>query len=506
MSRSPTRRTIRRKKAVDNDVVWFLVPDADTLSATSCPSADDVRNENTAREAIRDDFAEQERIKRKADTEVAAILEEIAALEAGGAVPTSAAVAYAREARSRLWRPIREAFVEGKANGTVETRSDVADAFENGLKTADGISDRRTDEASRVASLTELERRLRAARQEADGAEREVAELARRLAGRVDAFAAAYPDLAQRFPSLPQLIEFATRRKELLERVNVDRIEAAAIGVETNKLAPVIDLMERTEAKLGLTQSTNFAARVEALQEAIAEYETGVAEIKRDRKNQEDKAAKLKMATTNRDGARTWKASWCLQWPSAMKALRGPPSATPAEGSKLAAEWREASGILSTLTEIGTRLKKMDEDEVKLSEEVLKTSQEVGIETPHDAVAGARMLKAQWDGNEKRRTERDGLKKDYDAAEAAAEAVKAGVEAAHEVVAGLAARIGIGADGLREGASRFDQRAAIEKDIRDAEKAAMTAGDQCLSLNSTRNGQVARSMRFASIWKRPSRA
>jgi uncharacterized protein YhaN len=316
------------------------------------------------------------------------------------------------------------------------------------------------------------------ARREAEAAERDVVELARRLAQRVDVFAAAYPELAKRFPSLPQLFEFATRRKELLERVNADRIETAAIGVETNKLAPVIDLMERTEAKLGLDQSANFAARVEALQGAIAEYETGVAEIRRDQKHREDKAAKLKTATTNRDSARTWRASWRLQWPDAMQALGGPPSATPPEGSKLAAEWREASGILSTLTEISTRLKRMDEDEVKLSEELLKTSQEVGIETPQDAVAGARMLKAQWDGNEKRQTDRDGLTRDYAAAVAGAEAAKAGVEAAHEAVAGLAARIRIEADGLGEAASRFDQRVAIEKDIRDAEKAAMTAGDQ----------------------------
>jgi hypothetical protein len=66
-----------------------------------------------------------------------------------------------------------------------------------------------------------------------------------------------------------------------------------------NELAPVINLMERTEAKLDLHQSAGFAPRVEALQAAIANHEARYAEMRRDQRAREDTAARLKAATLN---------------------------------------------------------------------------------------------------------------------------------------------------------------------------------------------------------------
>src|SRR5262249_27401283 len=68
------------KRGIEKDVAWFGGPTADGLLAMSCPSAEDVRAEQIAREEIEDDIAEQEGVKRRADEEIAAALEEIAAL------------------------------------------------------------------------------------------------------------------------------------------------------------------------------------------------------------------------------------------------------------------------------------------------------------------------------------------------------------------------------------------------------------------------------------------
>ncbi|MGO9428724.1 AAA family ATPase [Rhodoblastus sp.] len=467
-----------KKKKIDGEIAWFAAPDLDALAAMSCPAADDVRAEEKAREAIRTELAGQEKAKREAGAEVASALADIAALEAGSVVPTAAAVAEARETRKGLWRPIRDAFVSGRPEGSVDQRSGTVDAFEKGVDGADGVADRRADEAERVASLAGFQRRLEMARGQAATAEQEIAELSKRLAARVDAFSAAYPELAKRFPALSSLIEFSTRRKDFLDRVEADRADASDIGIKTNELAPVLDLMKRTEAKMGLDGEAAFAARVEALQAAIANHESRHAEMRRDQRAREDSATKLKAATTKREEERTWKTGWDAKWPEAMKALGGLSTASPADGAKLAAEWREASGILSTLGEVGKRLKRMDDDEAELREGVSETARDLGIQVANDAVAGARMLKAQWDENARLRIRRDGLKEEYETAIAKADTAKEAVAAADEVLASLAKAIGVEADWLDAAAARFSERRAIEGKIADAERAAMNAGDQ----------------------------
>jgi hypothetical protein len=162
----------QKKQKIEGEVDWFAVADVETLAAMPCPTADDVRTEEKARDAIRTELAGEEKTKREADADVASALADIAALEAGGTVPTLAAVAEVRELRNDLWGPIRDAFVEGHADGSVEERWGAAKAFEKGVEDADDIADRRADEAERVASLAEFEHRLAAARQLQSGRSR----------------------------------------------------------------------------------------------------------------------------------------------------------------------------------------------------------------------------------------------------------------------------------------------------------------------------------------------
>lgn len=472
------RAAEQKKKKIDGEIVWFAVPNVDALAVMSCPAADDVRAEEKARESIRTELAGQEKAKREADAEIATAVADIAALEAGGVVPTAAAVAEARETRNGLWRPLRDAFVSGRPEGSVDERLVAAHAFEKEVDGADGVADRRANEAERLATLTAFQRRLEMARGQAATAEQEIAELSKRLAARVDDLAAAYPELVKRFPVLSSLIEFSMRRKDLLDRVDADREDSSDIGIKTNELAPVLDLMKRTEAKMSLDGEAAFAARVEAVQAAIANHESRHAAMRRDQRTRDESVTKIEAATTKRDEERTWKAGWDAKWPGAMKALGGLPTASPADGARLAAEWREASGILSTLDEVRNRLKRMDDNEAELQKGVSETARDLGIEVANDAVAGARMLKARWDENEKLRIKRDGFREEYETAVANADRAKEAVAAADEALASLANAIGVEVDGLGAAAARFSERRAIEGKIADAERAAMNAGDQ----------------------------
>ena len=105
----------------------------------------------------------------------------------------------------------------------------------------------------------ELERGVGRARREAAEAEQEIAELKKRLTAREEAFAAAYPEVSKRFPALPALVEFSTRRKDLLDRVAKARDRGGRHrGEDATSWTPVIELMERMEAKLGLDATGAF--------------------------------------------------------------------------------------------------------------------------------------------------------------------------------------------------------------------------------------------------------
>jgi len=466
------------KRNIEEDTVWLGVASVEELEALSCPTAEDVRAEQTAREAIRTDIAEQERLKRKADGEVAAGLDEIAALEEAGPIATVAVVSEAREARNELWWPIRDAFVEGRVENSPVVRRSAAEAFEGRAEEADGLSDRRANEAGRAASKMELERGVAKARREATQTEQEIAELKKRLTAREEAFAAAYPEVSKRFAALSALIEFSTRRKALLDRVAKGRLEATEIGVKTDELAPLIERMERLEVKLGLDATTGFAERVEALQDAITAHDGRRADLAREVNAKDETAAKLKTATGKRDESRVWKLGWDRSWPDAMRALGGSATASPTDGNKLATEWATARGILSTIGEIKKRLTRMKEDEDKLHKEVFRTAHDLRIDVAEDGVAGARMLKARWDENERVRVMREGLTEEYEGAKVEAETAEETLNKADEDLSALAAAIGVERDGLSTAAARFDARRATEGKIADAERSAMNAGDQ----------------------------
>lgn len=234
--------------------------------------------------------------------------------------------------------------------------------------------------------------------------------------------------MSKRFAALPAQIEFSTRRKELLDRVAKARVDATEIGVKTNELAPVIERMERLEVKLGLDATTGFAERVEALQDAIMAHDGRRANLAREVNAKDETAAKLKTAAGKRDEARVWKEGWDRSWPDAMRALGGSATASPMEGNKLATEWATARGILSTIGEIKKRLARMKEDENELRKEAFRTAHDLRIDVAEDGVAGAQMLKARWDENERLRVKREGLTEEYEGAKVEAETAEDEVE------------------------------------------------------------------------------
>ncbi len=454
------------------------VENVEELAALCCPTADEIREEQAAREKIETRRLDEERVKREAEASIKSGLDSIAAIEAGGPVATDAAVAEARGKRDEYWRPIRAAFVEGRVEGDSETRQGAAHSFERGVSDSDVLADRRAEEAARVASLEGYEREVARARMKAAAAEAELAALAAARSAREQAFWASYRELANRGLALGALLDFSTRRKDVIELAATIRGKGEEVAVEAAQLAPALELLERTERKLGLGGEGGLAERVQVLQTAIAARDRRSADLARDLQEQREAAAKLKAEQAGRDDLCKKQEAWDAAWPDAIKALGLSAKMSPADAGKLVTEWAGARGVLDTIAEIRKRLQRMDDDEAKLKEDVAGTALELGIEVAEDPVAGAQMLKTRWDDNEKRRAQRDSLTPGYESVKVEANLAEGKLRTADEALAELAALVGVETGNVAYAAGRFDLRREHEAKIREAEGIAMEAGDQ----------------------------
>ena len=382
------------------DLKALGVENVEELAKLCCPTPDQVREEQTPRDPIKNKRLEQERFKREAIGEIEKARGEVAALQASGVVATDGAVAAARCNREEQWRPIRVAFVEGRVEGTRESRQDAAVTFESRTGESDTLADRRAVETGRVASLEGWERRIADAQGKLASADQELVALAAEVAEREAAFSVAYPEVCRMRPALGAMLDFSMKRADVLLREAAVRKDAEGIVVENAELKPTLDLLDRTERQLGSDAGGALAAHVQAVQSAIADHETRCADLARDLRDQQGSRVTLKEATKKRDELRAAHKTWEAAWPAAAKLLGLPPETAPAAANKIVTEWAGARGVLDSIRRTRGRLERMDDDETELAKAVAEMANELGVEVADNAVVTAEMLKKRWDDNE----------------------------------------------------------------------------------------------------------
>lgn len=459
----------------------------DALTAVDCASAaaladirsptpELVRSEQTAREAIKAQQIEQQRLKREAAAEIEAGDAEIASLQFASRVATQSAIVEARTRRTALWAPIRTAFIEGQAEGTWETRGEAATTFEAQIADADDLADRRADEAERAAALVEAERRVGRAKERLRIAERERAALEDQMRDREAAFAADYPITAQH-ATLAGLLAFAERRHQLLELADDLAVQTDEIAVDVAQLGPTIELLVVAESRLGLPAGAGFAARVQALQAALTRHETAHSDYMRDSRERDGLAGQLKTAAAERDRLRREQTAWADAWPAAVAALGLPATTTPQSASAITTEWAGARGILTAIAQTRQRLTRMDEDEAGLAADVAALAKQLEIKIPSDPVAGATMLQDHWNANEAVRVQHDSVVPDLEEAKVEVEIGERTLAQAEEALLGLARDAGLTPAHLKAAVDRQDKRGQCAARLEHVERTAMEVGD-----------------------------
>lgn len=463
-----------RRKSLDADLrritesaVALGFATMEELQALACPSPDLVRTEQAARDLLENQRAEQERIKRQAVRDVATGQSDIEALEASGTVASDGAVREARASRSLQWSPIRVAFVAGTTSGTEPDRHQAAEAYEATLAGADGLADRRADEAERAASLVQARRRITDAMRALHAAEEELATLSLALANRLATFRKAFSDADARHSTLAALLTFTERRVQLIEQAAAARLQDTALAQDAAMLEPIIELAGVAERQLGVEPVPEFATRMQTLVAAHGRHELRHAEHQRLVGELKALMSQAAIAQTALDRMNAEEVAFETEWAPALALLGATGSMSLVQAEELLSEWASARGILSAIAQTRQRVRRMDEDEARLAADVAALFSELGIEANADCVAGAQLLKARWDANATLRTQRDGLLPDLEDAKLAVEQAVAALERAvadRTALAYLAACSDAGEE-LSGMATRHDHRDALQEEV-----------------------------------------
>ena len=474
-----------RRKSLDDDVRRITDGAAalgfatvEELHALACPTPETVRTEQAVRDALENQLAEQERLKRQAVRDIATGETDIEALQASGIVASDEAVREARASRGLQWSPIRAAFVAGTAAGTEADRIRSADAYEATLAGADGLADRRADEAERAASLVQARRRITDATRMLQAAEEELGMLSLDLQKKVAAFREAFLDADMRHPTLAALLAFSERRVQLMDQAATIRSQEAVLTQDAALLEPIIELACAAERRLGVEPAPGFATRMQALVAAHGRHELFHAEHQRHLRELEALLLQAAAVGTALDRMDAEENAFETEWGPALALLGATSPVGLVQADELLGEWASARGVLSAIAQTRQRVRRMEEDEARLAADVAALFGELGIEASADCVAGAQLLKARWDANATLKTQRDGLLPDVEEAKLAVEQAVAAVERAVADRTDLAhlAACSESEEGLSAKAIRHDESEALRDEIARIERSLADLG------------------------------
>lgn len=460
----------------------------DALATLSCPSLDDIRSEQAARETLTSQIEDQAKLKRQAMREISAGEAEIGALQASGIIANDASLAEARALRADTWRPIKSAYVAGQLPDDANGRLAVADGLETAMVAADELADRRAAEAERAASLALALRRVAEAGAEVTAAEAETAALVAQLEVRMAQWEKSVPQVLGKHPELTSLLQFGQARQLALDESERLRISANALALEDAQLVPVVELLERIEESRKLDSTLSFAARVSAVQNAISRHEQAHSEYARDTRDREDFARQHKLVEAEVQQLSDAQDAWDAAWPSATGALGLKPDISPTDANSAVTEWVGARGVLSAIGQSRQRLKRMDEDETSLTKGVRSLATELVIEIGQDCVVAAQMLLARFNDNATAQTQYEGVLPDFEEAKVEADQAQEALGTVREELATLAAsaKLDSGDDGaLLDSVSRCEARMRLCDEIVLAERTTTDVGDK-LDLDALR--------------------
>ena len=453
-------------------VLSLRTPDDWTVQSELDRAADRYRQIQGLREAIAADSANRSRL-----------IARIGTIRSGEEVPTTEAIAAAREQRTAAWNPIKSAFSETDPAAlmalTLEERNTQIGYLEDRTRNADDLDDRHAREAQRIADLRYAEAELLSAETAIIHSQGEIARHEGEAAEATATWQRTWPDAGRLSDNLPELRSLIAERAVITDLYRVLCDEEREAARRNADLQAEFEALAAAEASVGLEpgiggiaiRTGNVRQRIQMHSEAYQEYRVA-------QKRFNDNAVRLANNGKLLEALAAKQSQWQQEWVPLMAALHLKPDASPELASECIERWAGAAGVLTTIAQAQNRLEKMQLDEDRLKAKIGSLPGSLGIDLPEDVVAAANLLKLRLEAGVALRAKRNQFEAQVaersEEAELAAKRL-ADVEAS---IRETALQLGCEPGDLESVAVRYEERARCRESKKATEDQLMAAGDQ----------------------------
>lgn len=353
-----------------------------------------------------------------------------------GELPTPAAIDSARSVRDGSWERLRDLVLDEKQERWVVVdlgaRQTEVSAFEKAKSWADNLSDRKGEEADRVADARRAEQDVEEYTAKGVEIDDRIKSLTDQLKAVHKAWSATWPLSSERLADLDVLRQLVERRDALITAADdlferQERLAVLAKDLDAAKSALVV-----AEERLGLSDrhKVTLKRRLEDVSAAITAHAEGHHEFGATAALLTKLQSQLRQREAQRDALELARANRKDEWRALMPKLGLPVDARAQLALQTATLWTAADGVFGEIAITKRRLEAMKEDDDDLRSSVALVARDLGLDLGPDPVSAADILVKGRKGTESSEQERAALLKQLRAAESAVERKQAELQQA----------------------------------------------------------------------------
>ena len=441
----------------------------DELRAFACPDAAVIQAQIDREVSLEEELAKQIDVIATHTATMDCAIADIERLKKAGEVPTEATIVAARSTRSATWTAIREVYLTTDTDALTSVphaqRSGTALEFEGHISKADHLADRRAVEANRIASLEVSEKAFATSKSALAAATNAKADLSARLTSIRESFARTWVDAVAFEADFGKLKSWTeARAKVLLDAEDLLASELVVQGLEAEYNA-ALDGIVAAEMSLSLAvdPDSTIGTRVQSLNRKIQEH----SDFYSDYRNCQEliRSTTQRLAKKRRESCvLADRLSKCAaHWKDAVSKLKLNEDVAPERANEVATQWAAAEGVIDSIKLTERRLRRMDEDERQLRDQLASLSPTFELALPDDCVAASEMLKNKLDEALKALNARESLLPQYARLGIARNQAQADFDTAGEKLTKLSQEVPVGESDLLAVAERQDAYALLRQ-------------------------------------------
>jgi uncharacterized protein YhaN len=350
----------------------------EALAATALPSIAAIRDHEQSRQKL--ELAMDATLRRLAEagSELRDVEAAIETLAAAGELPTTEAVAAARDRRDAVWHLLRRRKLEGRDDtGTgpsaAQADADLVGRYETSVRQADELADRKAAEAQRIARFAELAgRRDRLSRQTAED-RAAVERLEQDLAALATAWHATWAAIGLKAGAPAAMAAFLAAKDEALRLLAAKRHADEELLLATETEARARDLLASAAKALGLavTVEEGLADLDHRVRAATKAMETDWA--RRHAAEEASRRARRALQEKRTEAAALEAAleAWTGGWSTLVPELSCAADAGPDEAAAMLEIWDQMRDPVTKRAETARRLEGLRADTARFRADVL---------------------------------------------------------------------------------------------------------------------------------------